>query len=157
MTPANRVGASAIFKLEGALVSIKTAKFLFVFKCLFCFLLAIYELFTADLLDRELTWNLKVMKKTLMQKLPLSSLEPTHRLYHAHLTVSSLGIEISQTLVFFSPRVCILLIMSLIFLAESNAYHLRVYVYQARNLTALDKDSFSGVIAVLKLLILYVL
>ncbi len=46
--------------------------------------------------------------------------------------------------------------MSLIFLAESNAYHLRVYVYQARNLAALDKDSFSGVIAVLKLLILYV-
>uniref|UniRef100_A0A672LBD9 Myoferlin-like n=1 Tax=Sinocyclocheilus grahami TaxID=75366 RepID=A0A672LBD9_SINGR len=26
---------------------------------------------------------------------------------------------------------------------QSNAYHLRVYVYQARNLTSLDKDSFS--------------
>uniref|UniRef100_A0A673LDV8 Myoferlin n=1 Tax=Sinocyclocheilus rhinocerous TaxID=307959 RepID=A0A673LDV8_9TELE len=26
---------------------------------------------------------------------------------------------------------------------QSNTYHLRVYVYQARNLTALDKDSFS--------------
>lgn len=34
------------------------------------------------------------------------------------------------------------------FLAGSNAYHLRVYVYQARNLTALDQDSFSGVLAV---------
>uniref|UniRef100_A0A672PXQ6 Myoferlin-like n=1 Tax=Sinocyclocheilus grahami TaxID=75366 RepID=A0A672PXQ6_SINGR len=31
----------------------------------------------------------------------------------------------------------------LLFLPESNTYHLRVYVYQARNLTALDKDSFS--------------
>lgn len=26
----------------------------------------------------------------------------------------------------------------------SHIYHLRVYVYQARNLTSMDKDSFSG-------------
>lgn len=39
------------------------------------------------------------------------------------------------------------------FLAGSNAYHLRVYVYQGRNLIALDKDSFSGLIADLILLI----
>lgn len=57
---------------------------------------------------------------------------------------------------YFYFRVSILLTLSLIFIAESNAYHLRVYVYQARNLTALDKDSFSGVIAVLILLIQYV-
>uniref|UniRef100_A0A672Q4T3 Myoferlin-like n=1 Tax=Sinocyclocheilus grahami TaxID=75366 RepID=A0A672Q4T3_SINGR len=69
MTPADRVGASAIFKLEGALVSMT---------------------------------------------------------------------EISETS-FFVPE-CPL---SLLFLPESNTYHLRVYVYQARNLTALDKDSFS--------------
>lgn len=28
--------------------------------------------------------------------------------------------------------------------AGAYEYHLRVYVYQARNLLALDKDSFSG-------------
>lgn len=39
------------------------------------------------------------------------------------------------------------------FLSGPNAYHLRVYVYQARNLSALDNDSFSGPIAVLILLI----
>lgn len=30
------------------------------------------------------------------------------------------------------------------FLSESYMYHLRVYVYQGRNLCAMDKDSFSG-------------
>lgn len=30
------------------------------------------------------------------------------------------------------------------FLTESHVYHLRVYVYQARNLMSMDKDSFSG-------------
>lgn len=32
----------------------------------------------------------------------------------------------------------------------SYMYHLRVYVYQARNLTSMDKDSFSGKILVVK-------
>lgn len=31
---------------------------------------------------------------------------------------------------------------------ESHVYHLRVYMYQARNLTSMDKDSFSGKISV---------
>lgn len=30
------------------------------------------------------------------------------------------------------------------FSTGSHMYHLRVYVYQARNLASMDKDSFSG-------------
>uniref|UniRef100_A0A673LEX8 Myoferlin n=1 Tax=Sinocyclocheilus rhinocerous TaxID=307959 RepID=A0A673LEX8_9TELE len=69
MTPADRVGASAIFKLEGALVSTKT--------------------------------------------------ETSVKQFGANTPTVSCTFD------------------------QSNTYHLRVYVYQARNLTALDKDSFS--------------
>lgn len=57
------------------------------------------ELFTVDFLDRESTWNLKVMKKAPKQKLRLSSLVQTHQLYHAHLTVSSF-----KDIFFFIPE-----------------------------------------------------
>lgn len=107
-----------------------------------------------DLFDRELTWNLKLMKKAPKQTLQLSSLVQTHQLYHAHLTVSSLSSEIPERsfFLFFIPEYLFSYVKP-DFLTGSNAYHLRVYVYQARNLIALDKDSFSGLIAVLILLI----
>uniref|UniRef100_A0A671NYB4 Myoferlin-like n=1 Tax=Sinocyclocheilus anshuiensis TaxID=1608454 RepID=A0A671NYB4_9TELE len=72
MTPADRVGASAIFKLEGALGDEKGTK--------------------------------------------------------AETSVKQFGANTPTVSCTFD---------------QSNTYHLRVYVYQARNLTALDKDSFS--------------
>lgn len=36
------------------------------------------------------------------------------------------------------------MLTNVISLLESYLYHLRVYVYQARNLCAMDNDSFSG-------------
>jgi len=64
--------------------------------------------------------------------------------------VSSLRIEIPDF--FFSLYIHFINVKP-DFLSGPNAYHLRVYVYQARNLFALDKDSFSGPTAVLILLI----
>uniref|UniRef100_A0A673HYG0 Myoferlin-like n=1 Tax=Sinocyclocheilus rhinocerous TaxID=307959 RepID=A0A673HYG0_9TELE len=73
MTPADRVGASAIFKLEGALVSDEKGN-------------------------------------------------------KAEASVKQFGANTPTVSCTYD---------------QSNAYHLRVYVYQARNLTSLDKDSFS--------------
>uniref|UniRef100_A0A672PY17 Myoferlin-like n=1 Tax=Sinocyclocheilus grahami TaxID=75366 RepID=A0A672PY17_SINGR len=79
MTPADRVGASAIFKLEGALG-----------------------------VDMESKGDEKGTK--------------------AETSVKQFGANTPTVSCTFD---------------QSNTYHLRVYVYQARNLTALDKDSFS--------------
>lgn len=44
----------------------------------------------------------------------------------------------------WSIVLCFLWVTSILFFLGVYIYHLRCYIYQARNLMALDKDSFSG-------------
>lgn len=82
-------------------------------------------------------------------QMPLTCLEPIHLMCHVLLTVSKMLL----TQVTFHDKGCYFLFVQSYahfnhfqssVIAGAYEYHLRVYVYQARNLFALDKDSFSG-------------
>ena len=74
--------------------------------------------------------------------MPPSSLVPILLLCPVRLTVSALVIHSRHGS--FSLFVMLALTVGVFLSLGSHLYHLRVYVYQARNLIAMDKDSFSG-------------
>lgn len=130
MAPEDRLGASAIFQLEGALVRERMK-------------------IAGNHYEISILTNLvnlhRVLTRTRRRKAPRATsqrcLVPILPPCPASLAVRDL------TRVVMPARLwgVIKMGLSVLFCSTgSHVYHLRVYMYQARNLTSMDKDSFSG-------------
>lgn len=91
MEPSDSIGASAIFKLEGALVSKINKDASTKLQCINTFKLFIINIswFVFDLLYRELIEKQKRMTRD-QNQMPVTCLEPIHLMCHVLLTVSKI-------------------------------------------------------------------